>query len=57
LAKQPLSSVYCASLQGAGPSVEEPALIIHGPDGRYSAEMLQIQATRGFGPMGTNVIS
>ena len=57
LSKQPLFSVYCASLHGAGPSVEEPALIIHGPDGRYSPEMLQVQATRGFGPMGTNVIS
>ncbi|MDM7994497.1 MAG: methyltransferase [Acidobacteriota bacterium] len=54
--KQPLFSVYCASLHGAGPLVEEPALIVHEPDGRYSPEMLQIQATRGFGPMGTNVI-
>jgi tRNA1Val (adenine37-N6)-methyltransferase len=57
LSKQPLFSVYCASLHGEGPSVEEPALIIQGPDGQYSAEMLQIQATRGFGPLGTNVIS
>jgi tRNA1(Val) A37 N6-methylase TrmN6 len=57
LSKQPLFSVYCASLHGDGPSVEESALIIHGPDGQYSAEMLQIQATRGFGPMGTNVVS
>ncbi len=55
--KPPLFSLYCASLHGSGPSVEEPALIIHGPDGQYSPEMLQIQATRGFGPMGTNVIS
>ena len=53
-AKPPLFSVYCASLHGAGACVEEPALIIHEPDGSYSAEMLQIQATRGFGPMGTN---
>jgi tRNA1(Val) A37 N6-methylase TrmN6 len=57
LSKPPLFSVYCASLHGAGPSVEEPPLIIHGPDGQYSPEMLQIQATRGFGPMGTNVVS
>jgi hypothetical protein len=57
LSKQPLFSVYCASLYSAGPSVEEPALVIHGPDGRYSPEMMHIQATRGFGPMGTNVIS
>jgi tRNA1Val (adenine37-N6)-methyltransferase len=57
LSKQPLFSVYCASLHGAGPSVEEPPLIIHGPDGEYSPEMLQIQATRGFGPMGTNIVS
>jgi tRNA1Val (adenine37-N6)-methyltransferase len=57
LSKHPLFSVYCASLHGAGPSVEEPPLIIHGPDGQYSPEMLQIQATRGFGPMGTNVVS
>jgi tRNA1Val (adenine37-N6)-methyltransferase len=55
--KQPLFSVYCASLHGAGPTVEEPALIIHGPDGQYSPEMLQIQITRGFGPMGTNVVA
>jgi tRNA1(Val) A37 N6-methylase TrmN6 len=57
LSKPPLFSVYCASLHGAGPSVEESPLIIHGPDGQYSPEMLQIQATRGFGPMGTNVVS
>jgi tRNA1(Val) A37 N6-methylase TrmN6 len=55
--KPPLISVYCASLHGTGPSVEEPALLISGPDGRYSEEMLQIQATRGFGPLGTNAIS
>ena len=55
--KAPLFSVYCASLNGTGPSVEEPALIISGPDGQYSPEMLQIQATRGFGQLGTNVIS
>jgi tRNA1Val (adenine37-N6)-methyltransferase len=55
--KQPLFSVYCASLHGTGHSVQEPPLIINGPDGQYSPEMLQIQATRGFGPMGTNVVS
>jgi tRNA1Val (adenine37-N6)-methyltransferase len=54
LSKQPLFSVYCASLHGAGPTLEESPLIVHGPDGQYSPEMLQIQATRGFGPMGTN---
>jgi tRNA1Val (adenine37-N6)-methyltransferase len=57
LSKQPLFSVYCAGLHGAGPPVEEPPLIVHEPDGQYSPEMLRIQATRGFGPMGTNVIS
>ncbi len=57
LSKQPLFSVYCAGLQGTGPPVQEPPLIVHWPDGRYSPEMLRIQATRGFGPMGTNVVS
>jgi tRNA1Val (adenine37-N6)-methyltransferase len=57
LSKQPLFSVYCAGLRDLGPPVEEPPLIVHGPDGQYSLEMLRIQATRGFGPMGTNVIS
>jgi tRNA1(Val) A37 N6-methylase TrmN6 len=57
LSKPPLFSVYCASLHGEGRSVEEPPLLISGPDGQYSPEMLQIQATRGFGPLGTNVIS
>ncbi len=57
LYKQPLFSVYCAGLHGTGPPVEEPSLIVHGPDGQYSPEMLRIQASRGFGPMGTNIIS
>jgi tRNA1Val (adenine37-N6)-methyltransferase len=56
LSKQPLFSVYCASLNGSGPPVEETPLIVHGPDGQYTPEMLLIQETRGFGPMGTNVI-
>jgi tRNA1Val (adenine37-N6)-methyltransferase len=57
ISKQPLFSVYCADLHGARPPVEEPPLIVHGPDGQYSPEMLRIQATRGFGPMGTNIVS
>jgi len=53
---KPLFSVFAARLQGEGPTIEEPPLIVEGDDGRYSAEMLAIQSTRGFGPQGTNVI-
>ena len=50
----PLFSVFVAKLTDCGPMIEEPPLIVQGEDGRYTEAMLQIQATRGFGPQGTN---
>lgn len=55
--KPPLFSLYCASLHYAGPVVEEPPLIVAFEDGKYTPEMLQLQASRGFGPEGTNLIT
>ncbi|MGZ4962945.1 MAG: tRNA1(Val) (adenine(37)-N6)-methyltransferase [Limisphaerales bacterium] len=55
--KPPLFSLYCASLNHAGTTVEEPPLIVAFEDGKYTPEMLTLQATRGFGPEGTNVIT
>ena len=39
------------------PLTEEDPLIVAFEDGKYTPEMLAIQATRGFGPEGTNVIA
>lgn len=54
--KPPLFSLYCASLNFAGAVVEEPPLIVAHEDGKYTPEMRELQATRGFGPEGTNVM-
>src|SRR5262245_59775644 len=55
--KPALFSIYCASLNFTGTATEENPLIVAFEDGKYTAEMLAIQATRGFGPEGTNVIA
>ena len=55
--KPPLFSLYCASLGFEGPVAEETPLIVAFEDGRQTPEMLAIQATRGFGPEGTNVVT
>jgi len=55
--KPALFSLYCASLSFTGPVTEEEPLIVAFEDGRYTPEMIAIQATRGFGPEGTNVIA
>ena len=55
--KPPLFSLYCASLNFTRPVVEEAPLIVAFEDGKYTPEMLAIQATRGFGPEGTNVVA
>jgi tRNA1(Val) A37 N6-methylase TrmN6 len=54
--KPPLFSLYCASLSFAGEVTEEGPLIVALEDGKYTPEMTALQATRGFGPEGTNVI-
>lgn len=54
--KPPLFSLYCASLHHVGAAVEESPLIVANEDGKYTAEMRELQATRGFGPEGTNVL-
>ena len=54
--KRALFSLYCASLSFTGVVAEEEPLIVAFENGRYTPEMIAIQATRGFGPEGTNVI-
>lgn len=55
--KAALFSLFCASLSFRGPVALEDPLIVAFEDGKYTPEMLAIQATRGFGPEGTNVIA
>jgi tRNA1Val (adenine37-N6)-methyltransferase len=55
--RPPLFSLFCASLNFTGRPVEEAPLIVAFEDRKYTPEMLAIQATRGFGPEGTNVIA
>ena len=55
--KPPLFSLYSASLSFTGMVTEEEPLIVAFENGRYTPEMLAIQATRGFGPEGTNLIA
>jgi tRNA1Val (adenine37-N6)-methyltransferase len=55
--KPALFSLYCASLSFTGAMASEDPLIVAFENGRYTPEMLAIQATRGFGPEGTNVIT
>lgn len=55
--KPPLFSLYCASLSFAGAVKEEAPLIVAFEDGKYTPEMLAMQASRGFGPEGTNVLT
>lgn len=55
--KPALFSLYCASLNFTGAMEEEEPLIVAFENGRYTPEMLAIQAARGFGPEGTNAIA
>jgi tRNA1(Val) A37 N6-methylase TrmN6 len=54
--KPALFSLFCASLSFTGALTEENPLIVAFEDGKYTLEMRALQATRGFGPEGTNVI-
>jgi tRNA1Val (adenine37-N6)-methyltransferase len=54
--KPALFSLYCASLSFTGALTEEKPLIVAFEDGNYTPEMGALQATRGFGPQGTNLI-
>lgn len=54
--KPALFSVYAARLACDLPMLEESPLIVADENGKYSAEMLEIQKSRGFGPEGTNRI-
>ena len=54
--KPALFTLYCASLSFAGAITEEKPLIVAFEDGKATPEMLALQATRGFGPEGTNNI-
>ena len=55
--KPALFSLYCASLSFTGAVTEEEPLIVAFENGKYTPEMMAIQATRGFGPEGRNVIA
>jgi tRNA1Val (adenine37-N6)-methyltransferase len=55
--KPALFSLYCASLRFTGAVTVEDPLIVAFEDGRYTPEMRALQATRGFGPEGTNEIA
>ena len=54
--KSALFSVYSARLNWEFEVVEEPALIVADSDGKYTAEMLEMQRSRGFGQLGTNQV-
>jgi tRNA1(Val) A37 N6-methylase TrmN6 len=51
-----LFSLYCARLGWKATMVDEGAFVVAEADGTLTAEMLAVQASRGFGPDGTNVI-
>ena len=53
----PLFSVFAADLHSSGPMLQEEPLVVEGDDGRYSPEMLELQASRGFGPQGSNIVA
>lgn len=53
--KPALFSLYCASLSFTGPTKQEDPLIVAFENGKYTPEMRALQASRGFGPEGTNV--
>jgi tRNA1Val (adenine37-N6)-methyltransferase len=55
--KSALFSLYCASLNFTGSVTEEEPLIVAFENGKYTPEMLALQATRGFGPEGTNLVA
>lgn len=55
--RPPLFSLYSARLGWTGPIEEEPPFVVAEPDGSYTTEMMGMQASRGFGPEGTNSIA
>jgi len=54
--KPPLFSLFAARLDYRDCTFHEPPLIVAGPDGRYTEQMLDIQRIRGFGNLGENSI-
>lgn len=54
--KPALFSLYAARLKTVSDTIEEPAFIVADDDGKYSAQMLEVQRSRGFGPEGTNLL-
>lgn len=51
VSSKPLFSVFAASLQSQARVIEDPPLIVQGDDGHYTSDMLEIQQSRGFGPL------
>ena len=41
---------------GIDPIEEEPPFVVSEADGTYTAEMIEMQRSRGFGPDETNLI-
>jgi tRNA1(Val) A37 N6-methylase TrmN6 len=52
--RPPLFSLYLARLDWTRPIEEETPFVVAEPDGAYTPEMIEMQASRGFGPEGTN---
>lgn len=52
--RPPLFSLYSARLGWSSPIQEEPPFVVTEPDGAYTPEMIEMQASRGFGHEGTN---
>jgi tRNA1Val (adenine37-N6)-methyltransferase len=54
--KAPLFSLYSARLAWDQPILEEPPFLVADADGKYTEEMIKLQASRGFGPDGSNIL-
>lgn len=54
--RPPLFSLYSAKLDRTGSIEEEPPFVVAEADGSYTREMIEMQASRGFGPEGTNLV-
>jgi tRNA1(Val) A37 N6-methylase TrmN6 len=55
--RPPLFSLYAARLGWTLPPQEEPPFVVAEPDGSPTPEMAAMQASRGFGPEGSNHIA
>jgi tRNA1(Val) A37 N6-methylase TrmN6 len=49
-----LFTLFCARKDPVGPLETELPFVVAEDDGQYTPEMVAFQASRGFGPDGTN---